>query len=188
MASASGTDRDDFAHLVARRRLRRFLTSDPGTLYFDPEDSSTGGSLVRYFDQPAGSSFATTYAAVIASVADWLASRPELADLVDVEPVTHVGADYIARPHAIYHISTESYAHVEDGVPAPRELAEMRERVGAALQALASDGRDGVLAGVVRRTLLEPTGRVYFDDVRRRFIVVEPKVQAEDVSRWGAAG
>lgn len=180
-------NQDSFADVASRLGLKRFLTSTPGTLYFDPADVGENRLLYRAFEtQPPG--FADTYAEVAAAVVAWVAARPRLAELIEIIPPAQVGPDYIARPHHAYYVSTRTYAHPEDGVPAPAELAEMRERLAADLGEIAPGMRSQVLARVLGRTLLEPSGRVSFDDSRRLFVVVEPKITSGDVADWQATG
>lgn len=187
LTTQPGADHDSFADVASRLGLRRFLASDPGTLYFDPADVGVNRLLYRAFEtQPPG--FAATYAEVVGAVVDWVATRPRLAELIEIIPTVQVGLDYIARPHRTYYVSTDTYAHPEDGVQAPPELAAMRDRLATDLIEMTPGIQGQVLAHVLRRTLLEPSGRVYFDDNRRLFVVVEPKVTSGDVADWQATG
>jgi hypothetical protein len=68
----------------------------------------------------------------------------------------------------------------------PPELDEMRKAVRAAMSRDGADlDRDGqaVVERVVTASLLEPTGRTYFDEIDL-FVVVEPKIDAADVRDW----
>lgn len=178
---------DSFGDVASRLGLKRFLTSTPGTLYFDPTYLGVNRLLYRAFEsEPSG--FAGTYAEVAAAVVAWVAVRPRLAELIEIISPVQVGPDYIARPHHIYYVSTDTFAHPEDGVAAPAELAEMMDRLAAALAEIAPGIRSQVLARVLGRTLLEPSGRVYFHDSRRLFVVMEPKITSGDVADWQATG
>lgn len=187
MSTQPFSRQDGFADVASRLGLKRFLTSTPGTLYFQPADLSVNRLLYRAFEtQPPD--FAGTYAEIAAAVVAWVAARPRLAELIEIIPPAQVGPDYIARPHHTYYVSTATYAHSEDGVPAPAELAEMRERLAADLAEIAPGIRSQVIARVLGRTLLEPSGRVYFDDLRGLFVVMEPKITSGDVADWQAIG
>src|SRR5207249_572651 len=93
--------------------------------------------------------------------------------------------DFVARPYHIYHGSMRAYVEWEDPPEPPEELEKMRGFFRGAIGEPAKP-RDVIVETVLARTLLEPTGKTYFDEIKRRFIVVEPKLISDDVQHWAA--
>ena len=77
-----------FAELNSDGRLRHFLASDPGTLYFDPLAQGVDRVLVRRFSEAVGA----TYADLVQAVADWVDVDPDVARWVRVQRPREVGA------------------------------------------------------------------------------------------------
>ncbi|MGW4647993.1 hypothetical protein [Kitasatospora sp. NPDC004289] len=166
-----------FSELSDALGLRKFLFSPLGTLYFVPSAPGSPRVMVRRFDGLLPPALAAPYAGLITACADWVAARPSVAADVRVLLPLEVGTDFVARPHPVYHASTDSY----DPASPPAELAAMHRTVAAALEAPATGERDGVVTRVLARSLLEPTGRTYYDERERRFVVVEPKIEPSDL-------
>ena len=45
-------------------------------------------------------------------------------------------------------------------------------------------GRDKIVKHVIKNSLLEPTGKTYFDFSRKKFVLVEPKISPIDIDMW----
>ncbi|NEO15009.1 MULTISPECIES: hypothetical protein [unclassified Moorena] len=106
-----------------------------------------------------------------------------LADLVKVEQPIEVGTDFVARAHHSYHTSTSTYVDAEYPPKAP----EQREQMCSILRGemgQSNDPKDAIIEAILARSLLEPTGKTYFKDSERKFIIVEPKLTREDIERW----
>jgi len=174
-----------FDDLRASRSLERFLGGPMGTLYFDPTSTWSDRVLVRHFDSTYLPEDVAAYADLIKAVKDWVRGHFEVNTWVHLHEPIEVGADYLVRPYPMYQYSTDSYDGAAGSPPAPDELAQMQQAVRAALsQDQNPSGSAEVIARVVARSLLEPTGRTFFDENNRRFIVVEPKIDRVDVDEW----
>lgn len=173
----------DFHELQAQRGLRRFLASDAGALYLDPDATGDDRLLVRRFDGTIPPALTAAYADLVHAVEDWVMTRPAVARWVRVELPVEVGRDFITRPHVIYHVSTATYGEL-DAPPEPPELATMRAVVRGELEAAGADPRENVLARVITASLLEPSGRTTYDEFAEEFLVVEPKIDALDCREW----
>lgn len=100
------------------------------------------------------------------------------------EPLDEIGVDFVARRfHATYTPIRrfDQPDEFDDHAPFP-ELIAMRDALRRNLDT--SSGRDAILERILRRTLLEPTGRLYFHLGLDRFVVVEPKIDANDLLQW----
>jgi len=83
-----------------------------------------------------------------------------------------VGVDFVARKHHTYYVSND-----------PPELAPMRAEVRRLLK-ITSDPKTEIVKSTMSRSLLEPTTKTFFECAEMKFVVVEPRVAAEDVRRW----
>jgi len=176
----------DFEDIRSALGLQKFLESSAGTLYFNPAADGADRVLVRRFDSTVPAELATVYADLIGAVADWVQADPGVARYARVERPLEVGRDFVVRPHPIYYVSTDSYDDL-DGPPPPPELDDMRTAVRAAVTRNGADlnrNENTVVERVVTASLLEPTGRTYFNENDDLFVVVEPKIDAADVRDW----
>ena len=175
----------EFEDIRSALGLQKFLESATGTLYFNPAADGADRVLVRRFDATVPAELAAVYADLVSAVADWVDATPDVARYVRVERPLEVGRDFIARPYPIYYISTDAYD--PDGPPPPPELDEMHKAVRTAMMRKGGNlnrGEYTVIERVVTATLLEPTGRTYFNENDDLFVVVEPKIDAADVHDW----
>ena len=176
----------DFDDIRSALGLQKFLESPAGTLYFNPAAHGADRILVRLFDATVPPDLTPVYADLVQAVADWVQAAPDVARYVRVERPSEVGRDFIARPYPIYYVSTDAYDDPDGPLPPP-ELDEMRKAVRAAMTRNGADldrGEHTVIERVVTASLLEPTGRTYFNEVDDLFVVVEPKIDAADVRGW----
>jgi hypothetical protein len=176
----------NFAEIRAALGLRKFLDSRLGTLYFNPTAQGADRILVRHFDSAIPAELTAVYADLFEKVADWVDSSSAIAPYVRVERPVEVGPDFIARPYPVYYVSTDAYDYADEAPPPPPELDEMRTAVRAALSGKGTGPLDEsvVVARVLRASLLEPTGRTYFNEDEGTFVVVEPKIGEADVHDW----
>lgn len=175
----------DFEDIRSALGLQKFLESPAGTLYFSPTAHGADRVLVRRFDATVPPDLTPVYADLVRAVADWVQAAPDVARYVRVERPFEVGRDFIARPYPIYYVSTDAYD--ADGPLPPPELDDMHKAVRAAVARRGADqdrGEHVVIGRVVTASLLEPTGRTYFNENDDLFVVVEPKIDAADVHDW----
>jgi hypothetical protein len=180
----------DFNEVRSALGLRKFLDSTMGTLYFSPAAQGADRVLVRHFDSAASSDLTAVYADLIQAVADWVDAAPDVARYVRVERPLEVGSDFIMRPYPIYYVSTDAYDYSDEAPQPPPELYEMRKSVRAAVTGKVTGlnpDENAVIGRVVGASLLEPTGRTYFNEADDLFVVVEPKIDAADVLDWASA-
>jgi hypothetical protein len=173
----------EFVDLNRESELKKFLDSQLGTLYIIRDASGVPRLMVRHFDRGLLPTLVKPFAELIEAVYMWIEAYPELARLIRVERPVEVGFDFIARPFHIYYGSLRAYTDWEDPPEPPEELELMRNAFRAAI-GKSTEGRDAVIEAVLARSLLEPTSKTYFDESKRQFFVVEPKLTSEDVELW----
>lgn len=164
--------------------LEKLCDSALGTLHYSLESTVNGQHVVaRHFDGELPPQTAVGYADIVRVLGNWLGVTPEVAQLVEFLPTVSDGADFVAMPYREYRESLASYERPDCPQPPP-ELERMRAAVRAALVPFTDAPVDRSLAAVIQRTLLEPSGKTYFDAETRRFVVVDPKVTREAVVTW----
>jgi len=139
---------------------------------------------VRCFDAALPPSAVSAYVDLIRAIHSWIDERPELAYQVQLELPVEVGADFVARPHHVYQVSTAAYVEWEDPPELPDELVELRQELRACLAEVGDDPHERIVARVIVRSMLEPTGKAYFAESTGQLVVVEPKLTPEDVEAW----
>ena len=65
----------------------------------------------------------------------------------------------------------------------PDELELMRDAFRAAAGA-SDDPMDALVESVLARSLLEPAGKIYFNELTGKFVVVEPRGSRDELQRW----
>jgi hypothetical protein len=166
-----------FADVEQRLGLKKYLSSPLGTLYFNASDQV----LVRRFDGALPPALREAYTDLTAAAQRWIDRHPRVAELARVQQPTEVGTDYVARPLFAF-TPTGTYYDLDAPADPPAEWVRLFAAVGAVPPPV--DPRDAIVANVVRRSLLEPNGKTYFDAGEGRFVVVEPRLSAEDVRSW----
>lgn len=171
-----------FDELRRGKDPKLFLRAAHGTLYTLWSDGEPH-SLVRRFDGDLPPSLARACASLARAVHDWVARAPGLAERVEIVTPTHVGTDFLIRPFHVYTGGTAKYAEEDDDAkPPPDELVATRRRIRAAIEA--DPSLPPLLADVIRRSLLEPAKKAYFDAVEDRLVLVEPHVTRDELERW----
>jgi hypothetical protein len=175
-----------FSQLSEQLDLKPFLTAYVGRLYV-PRSYTAPRPLIRHFDTEHVAELVMPYVEVVTAVGAWVADRPDVAELVEVEALTEIGVDFVARPFHVYYYSLSSYDDPEecDLVDViPPELTPMRERVSRHLDHDVS-GRDELVQEIVAASLLGPSPTTIFHDPK--WLVVSPSVSVEQLERWVAA-
>lgn len=168
--------------------LKKFLDSASGTLYFVPYAPGRPRVIVRHFDSQLPASLIPPFVSLTRAAQNWLMEYPPLNSLVRVVQPQEVGLDFIAREHFTYYTSTESYELDEESLPEqPDELAVMRASFRNACVA-ADDSPITIVETVLARSLIEPTGKTFFHEGERCFIIVELKPSREELESWMKIG
>ena len=175
----------NFADITETSRLKKFLESKSGTLYFDtvgPEPTI----IVRHFDRDLPPELVRHFVELTSEARRWLEQHPDAARWIAIEPVIEFGVDFTARRHHVYYQSLRSYDEPDEDAPIdpPDELAPMREAVRTAL-GHAEGERAQIVEDVIARSLLGSTGKTYLG--QDRFIIVELTPTRAELERFASA-
>jgi len=178
-----------FHQVEAELDLKRWLRAHIGQFHL-PRSKTGTRLLYRHFDTEDIADLVQPYVEIVDAVARWVRDHPDVAELVDVQPLTEVGQDYVARPYHVYLYALHSYDDPEeyDVVDViPEELGPMRDRVR---NHLVDDltGRDAIVQQVVVDSLLGPSPATIM--THTTWLIVSPRVTADQLRRWAelAAG
>jgi hypothetical protein len=154
-----------------------------GTMYFDPAATRNTITIIRHLDNKLTVEMLPVYVHLYHSIQQWIANHPEINQCVFMPDLIEVGEDYFIRPFHVYHVSTYRYFEEgEDYLEPEEEYEPMIEAVTKEL-GTASD-QEGVISKVLRRSLLEPTGKTFFKSRLGKYVIVEPKVTIADIEQW----
>jgi hypothetical protein len=175
-----------FVEITNQYRLKEFLESPSGTMYFNPDAYQIGGGtpiIVRRFNRQWPAALVGPYVDMTQEAQEWIARHPDLARVVRVEQPIEVGQDFVMRRHYSYYVSTRSYIEDDDPPKEPRELQLMRMHFGKARSTYANE-RDQLIATVLSRSILEPTGKTFFLSGEGRFVVLDLKPTSDELEHW----
>ena len=173
-----------FAEIQQAMNLKKWLESPLGTLYLVDDAGRPSPVLVRRFDRELPPTAVQAYANLVSELDEWLAARPDLAQLAKVEQPTEVGTDFVARPYHLYFTSTRSYTRSEDPLQPPPEFETMQRLLRRDFSRRPMDLKESVLRRVLARSLLEPTSKTFYNEPDEQFVVVDPVLTREDVEEW----
>lgn len=172
-----------FSDIRDQPSVKEFLRSPLGTLYMRLDESGLPREMIRHFDSDLEPKLVRPFVEIIRNFKDWVESHPKLLFLVKVEQPSEVGHDFITRAFHVYFSSTRTYMERENPPKAPAELTQMQDLIRAEI-GKPKETREAILEKVIIKSLLEPTGKTLFDETSHQFVVVEPKINREDLERW----
>jgi hypothetical protein len=173
-----------FDEIRRELKLQKFVGSSGGDLFSVPVAPGAPRLLVRHFNRNLPIASIPTYAALLEDAQAWIERDAELARVVRVDQPTEVGQDFIARPHRI-GTSLSGYFDDEDPAEPPEELTAMQSRFRVRM-AEARDPKDTLLATILARSILEPSGKTFYSFPEERFIIGDLKPTKEELERYAA--
>ena len=176
----------NFREIKKDLQLKKFLFSELGTLYFDPSHSDSRSLIVRHFDAELEPMYVAPFGLLVGACQNWLTQSSTLNGLVRVEQLSEIGVDFVSRRHYVYYYSTDSYDTRPNDLEVPSELSSMRNAVRNLTRPDPSEQKLQVVQTIVERSLLEPSGKTFFHTDEMKFVVVEPKIEPQDVRIWAA--
>jgi len=173
-----------FKEIQQELGLKRFISGPLGTMYYIPYTPRQEQVNVRHFDSELPPVFVVAYADLIRAVHHWVEQHPALSRLVWIEQPFEIGQDFIARKHHRYFNNTiEAFLDDEEPIEVPPELYEMHNALHNAVHHVNSP-REQIITKVLNQSLVEPSGKTYFDYNINKFVVAEPHLTPEDVIKW----
>ena len=173
-----------FDEIKQELELKRFIGGSIGTIYYNPYTPGRRQVNVRYFDAELPPRFVKAYADLISAAQRWIEQHPDLSRLVWIDQPFEIGHDFIARKHHRYFNNTTSaFADDEDPIEVPPELEQMHQAFRTAASRPATP-QEQIIIRVLEQSLIEPSGKTYFDYDTEKFVVAEPHLTPDDVIQW----
>ncbi|NHZ82060.1 hypothetical protein F2P44_22675 [Massilia sp. CCM 8695] len=166
-----------FKEISQERVLIEYMPSGIGDMYYSADQ--TGRFIIRKF---ASEEIANIYMEILYSFNNWINDRKEIRALVEAGLPVEIGTNFVMRPHQIY-TSTSQLRDEESDVILPDDFFNNLRLIKAAITGV-GDPRKMVIENIIRNTLIEPTGKTYFDFSENKFGVAEPKISPIDMKRW----
>lgn len=167
----------NFEEFTRERPVRKYLISNIGMLFYGADDA--GRIIVRKFPS---NDMVSIYMEIFYSIRAWIDKRKNISEIVDVLIPFEIGLDFVAREHQIY-TSTDELLNEENDISLPDEFFFLQQMIKAELGSCGV-GRDKIVEHVIQNSLLEPTGKTYFDFSRKKFVLVEPKILPIYIDMW----
>lgn len=163
--------------------LKRFLSSELGTMYFVPSLPRKEKVIIRHFDGKLPIELLPAYVQLYNSIIEWVNCREDISKYIFISNILEIGIDYIIRNFFIYDIAICDYFDNDEPIEPPAQYTEMKAVVLEKLDVY-EDKEEKIIHRVIRKSLLEPTGKTYFDNKMNKFIIVEPKINLVDLEEW----
>lgn len=171
-----------FEDISREMNLTRYIGSELGTMYFDPKAPREKETIIRHLDGKLTIELLPAYVSLYNSIVQWIANNPSLNEYVFMPGLVEVGKDYFIRPFYSYYVSTRDFADKDEPIEPPSEYKEMHKVAFEELKS--TSGKEETIRRILRKSLLEPTAKTYFEDDINKFIIVEPKISIEDIEEW----
>jgi hypothetical protein len=170
-----------FSDIEKKFQLRIFSRSRRGYLYvFKPDLQDY--MVIRHFNGELRPNFTQVFAEIVENVNHWVVSHKLLHEYVEVEVVREIGEDFIILP---YHKSYSTLSAIEqwDEELIPKELESMRKILRSKIGNPRNE-KEKIIVEILVRSLLEPSGKTWFNEGLNKFIISEPRITQEHLEKW----
>lgn len=140
---------------------------------------------VRHFPPPFAHEHVMGFVQILKQASDWVETAG-LTDILYVEQPAEIGLDFVATPN-IGHPLFRSTFELDLG----DEMMDRKEAYLARLPAvrekwnkLPDTGRSAILKRVIRRSVLEVSGKTYIESEQYKIVVYETVIDDQDVFMW----
>lgn len=160
------------------------MDSEFGSKYVDTNFPRNEMIVIRHLNTELAVKLFPIYEDLYTSITNWVNDNQKLRNFVSVPNLVEVGKDYFIRPFFVYDVSIRDYMDEkdEDYVAPPQLFEDMKNVIS---QELTKEvGREGIIQLILRKSLLEPTGKTFFSYKINKFIIVEPKILLADLDKW----
>ena len=175
-----------FVDIERELGLIKLTDSVNGTLYCVPVAPGAPRLIVRRFDGELDPTVVPLYVDLLAAAQSWVAADPELAAVVQVEPLGEVGRDFTARRH-VQATSLAAFMETdpeEDPPEPPPELTTMQAQFRTRSD-MATDPRELLLTTILARSILEPSSKTFYDFGLEKMVIADLKPTRDELERWG---
>ena len=174
----------EFSDIEKKYQLRPFLRGRRGYLYvFKSSPSQVWHDMViRHFNGELKPEFTRDFAEIVEEIHQWVSSKKLLHKYVEVELVREVGEDFIILPYHKTYSSLYVMEEWEDDL-IPEELHIMRKIFRSEIGNPGNE-KEEIIEEILVRSLLEPSGKTWFNDLISIFIISEPRIKQEHLEKW----
>lgn len=171
-----------FQQLNNELNLKESIGSNFGTLYFISDLPFEKIFMVRHLDGKLTIDLLPVYVRLYNAIMQTINCNATLSEHVFIPNFIEIGKDYFIRPFYIYYKSTKSYYDEDEPTPAPDEYPILIDALTREL-AKFNESTD-IVYRVLKRSLLEPSGKTIVDNIWNKLIIVEPKITIADLEEW----
>lgn len=170
-----------FSDVKKKYQLKIFLRSRRGYMYvFKP--ASQDKMVIRHFNGELKPKYTQVFAEIVDRLNQWVTSHNMLTEYVEVEPVREVGEDFIILPFRKNYSSLGAIDQWDDDL-IPEELEIMRNILRSEIGNPGNE-KEKIIEEILVRSLLEPSGKTYHNDLINKFVIIEPRITQEHLEKW----
>lgn len=171
-----------FEQLSKELNLKMLLGSEFGTMYFIPDLPEDKKIVVRHLDGKFTIDLLPVYVQLYNAIILTINTNAILSEHVFIPNLVEVGKDYFIRPFYIYYVSIRSFFDEDEPITAPEEYPIIVDALSEEL-AKFNENTD-IVHRVLKKSLLEPSGKTIVDNIWKKLIIVEPKITITDLEEW----
>jgi len=170
-----------FSDIEKKYQLRRFLRSSRGYLYIYGS-TLKDMMMIRHFNGELKPKYTQVFAEIVEMINQWVTSHKLLHEYVEVELVREVGEDFIILPFRKNYSSLGAIEQWDDDL-IPEELEIMRNILRSEIGNPGNE-KEKIIEEILVRSLLEPSGKTYHNDLINKFVIIEPRITQEHLEKW----
>ena len=170
-----------FETLKKEKEIVLMALSELDTKYIIPGLPRLEKVVIRHFNKPE---LIPVFVELYTAILDYIREDNILNQYVSMPELIEIGEDYIIRRFYVYITSISNYMDKEDEdyVEPPELFEEMREAISHKLDE--ASGKEVIIKQILRKSLLEPTGKTICNNRINKFIIVEPKISIKNLLDW----
>ncbi len=172
-----------FSDIEKKYQLKNLLRSSRGYMYvFKP--ALKGKMVIRHFNGELKPKFTQVFAEIIERINQWVVSHKLLHEYVEVKLVEEVGEDFIILPFHKYYTSLSAIEEWDEDI-IPKELDFMRNLLRSEIGNPENE-KEEIIQEILVRSLLESSGKTWFNETNHKFIITEPRITQEHLEKWSS--
>ena len=179
-----------FEEFKTNVNLVRFIGSNFGTMYFEPNLPNDKDYIIRHLDAELTEELLPVYVQLYNAINQWIESNSRMREYIFMPDLIEVGKDYIVRPFFIYQNDVRNYFDEDEPVEPPKRYFEMihafsEEMIRVFVE---NEGMDPTKITIIKRVLRKSvfgfSGKTIFRYKVNKFLLVEPKISIADLEEW----
>lgn len=179
----------NFEELNKTEVLDRMLSSEFGTLYSHLDIQGNIDKIIRFLDGELTPELLPVYVQLYNAVLEYIDDH-KIKEHVFMPQLLEVGTDYIIRPFYSYHVSTRRYFDPDEPLEPYTEYYEMIRAFSEEMtnefseEDITDPDKQSIIKRILRKSLIQPRGKTFFEDYLKKYVIVEPAISIEDIKKW----